>query len=82
MIILFSVVIELFQTFQRGRFINLFAQISVSNLYFIVLALTFAYVKYSDCSKNVISLIVLLLFLVLRDFYLMIPFGIIGYTRV
>ena len=57
-------------------------QFSVSNLYFIMLAITFSYVKYADYSKNVFSLIVLLLFWLLRECYLMIPIGIIGSIQV
>lgn len=82
MIVSFSVVIKLFQTFRRGRNIILFAQNLGSNSYCNALELTLSYVKYYDYSKNVISFIVLFLLLVLRDFYLMMPFGIIGYLRV
>jgi hypothetical protein len=79
---LLSVVVKFFQPLRRELLLNLFPQFSVSNLYFIMLAITFSYVKYTDYSKNVFSLIVLLLFWLLRECYLMIPISIIGSIRV
>jgi len=73
---------QIFSTLRRELLLDLFPQFSVSKLYYIMLEITFSYVKYADNSKNVFSLILLLLFWLLREYILMIPNGIIGSIRV